>query len=280
MTAPREMTATPLNRVPPSEYLASLISDLLVQGTEGDETPRVVTQARSRQAARVIATFCAPVRAEEPRVDCPLCGAALEKSALRQWCSQFGCPYGAFMAIPPVAPPAADARPLSYDDRRDWYTDGQYASDCAPDAAADADLTALAEAARRYQIAAEAYKAQPVHSPALWVALIEAEEAYSRAIRDPATLLALLAARDEARAQVDLLAAERRELAEQVDAMSASLAKAEGERDALELVVIKAVTHLDTVAHDAAHRGDQDDEAIELAGLLTAALPTTRRDGA
>jgi hypothetical protein len=71
MTAPREMTATPLNRVPPSEYLASLISDLLVQGTEGDETPRVVTQARSRQAARVIATFCAPlasapVRAEEP----------------------------------------------------------------------------------------------------------------------------------------------------------------------------------------------------------------------
>jgi hypothetical protein len=92
--------------------------------------------------------------------------------------------------------------------------------------------------------------------------------------------LALLAARDEARAQVDLLAAERRELAEQVDAMSASLAKAEGERDALELVVIKAVTHLDQVAHDAAHRGDQDDEAIELAGLLTAALPTTRRDGA
>jgi hypothetical protein len=161
MTAPREMTATPLNRVPPSEYLASLISDLLVQGTEGDETPRVVTQARSRQAARVIATFCAPVRAEEPRVDCPLCGAALEKSALRQWCSQFGCPYGAFMAIPPVAPPAADARPRSYDERRDWYTDGQHASDCAPETAAgadatarnprtvgeDADLTALAEAA-------------------------------------------------------------------------------------------------------------------------------------
>jgi hypothetical protein len=70
---------------------------------------------------------------------------------------------------------------------------------------------------------------------------------------------ALLAARDEARKRAE---------------------KAEGERDALELVVIKAVTHLDQVAHDAAHRGDQDDEAIELAGQLTAALPTTRRDGA
>jgi chromosome segregation ATPase len=156
--------------------------------------------------------------------------------------------------------------------------DGVPVPGAPPAAVADADLTALAEAAddsvwlRSVANQIERESATPMTTMrASWGGRM-------RQIAE--RILALLAARDEARAQVDLLAAERRELAEQVDAMSAALAKAEGERDALELVVIKAVTHLDTVAHDAAHRGDQDDEAIELAGQLTAALPTTRRDGA
>ena len=57
---PPALTAEPFDRIPPAAHLASLISDLLAQGTEGDETPRCVIQARSRQAARVVATFCSP----------------------------------------------------------------------------------------------------------------------------------------------------------------------------------------------------------------------------
>jgi Tfp pilus assembly protein PilN len=118
--------------------------------------------------------------------------------------------------------------------------DGVPVPGAPPAAVADADLTALAEAA----------------DDSVWLRSVATRQHLVAAHR---IALALLAARDEARKRAE---------------------KAEGERDALELVVIKAVTHLDQVAHDAAHRGDQDDEAIELAGQLTAALPTTRRDGA
>jgi hypothetical protein len=135
--------------------------------------------------------------------------------------------------------------------------DGVPVPGAPPAAVADADLTALAEAAddsvwlRSVANQIERESATPMTTMrASWGGRM-------RQIAE--RILALLAARDEARKRAE---------------------KAEGERDALELVVIKAVTHLDQVAHDAAHRGDQDDEAIELAGLLTAALPTTRRDGA
>jgi hypothetical protein len=138
--------------------------------------------------------------------------------------------------------------------------DGVPVPGAPPAAVADADLTALAEAAaflarsRATGIPPE-FENERIGTPS-GQALLATRQHLVAAHR---IALALLAARDEARKRAE---------------------KAEGERDALELVVIKAVTHLDQVAHDAAHRGDQDDEAIELAGLLTAALPTTRRDGA
>jgi hypothetical protein len=80
----------------------------------------------------------APVRAEEPTcAHCAITVAELKASGdydedydPADDCQFCGEDIG-------VAPPAV-AR-LSYDDRRDWYTNGQYASDCAP----DADLTAL-----------------------------------------------------------------------------------------------------------------------------------------
>jgi hypothetical protein len=105
----------------------------------------------------------APVRAEEPHPEYGPCdgfgpGRACSECGKDQFSSREE--WEAWMRHP-VAPPAADARPRSYDERRDWYTDGQHASDCAPETAAgadatarnprtvgeDADLTALAEAA-------------------------------------------------------------------------------------------------------------------------------------
>jgi hypothetical protein len=134
MTAPRDtMCATPLNRIPPADYLASLISDLLLQGTEGDETPRVVMQARSQQAARVIATFCAPlasapVRAEEPT---GLCAGRL---CDKRWGD--GCPD---------VDPSLETYHLCYTAAG---TPCRCSCGSAPPAAAEAaDLTALAEAA-------------------------------------------------------------------------------------------------------------------------------------
>jgi hypothetical protein len=169
------MTAPPLNRIPHSEHLALLISDLLTQSAEGDETPRAVMQARSRQAARVIATFCAPlasapVRAEEPT---GLCAGRL---CDKRWGD--GCPD---------VDPSLETYHLCYTAAG---TPCRCSCGSAPPAAAeDADLTALRS---------EYENVLPlILRPRAHIGVLNYVNALHR------ERLALLAARDEAREDRD-----------------------------------------------------------------------------
>lgn len=59
------LTAPPLPGIPPAEYIAKLISRLLVDGNRSivDEPPedRIAAKQRAKQVARILATFCSPV---------------------------------------------------------------------------------------------------------------------------------------------------------------------------------------------------------------------------
>jgi hypothetical protein len=61
----QSMTASVLPAIPPAEYLARFINDLLLYAASGIEDESVVSRLNSRiqakQAARIIATFCSPV---------------------------------------------------------------------------------------------------------------------------------------------------------------------------------------------------------------------------
>jgi hypothetical protein len=216
----------------------------------------------------------APVRAEEPTEDIepdegpPFTNddAARLGRTLQDYfrgtltCSACGHAINA-TDTPPVAPPAADARPRSYEDAPRHQSlmgidvDDMHGSELL-DNAEDADLTALAEVARAYQDAAGRYESHPIHDASLWTAAVAAGHAYSDAMEDafkqPATLLALLAARDEARRERDGLLND-----------AADFLRAWAKYPTDSPPVYTAIGHLR--------------DAVE---TLLAALPTTRRDGA
>jgi hypothetical protein len=54
----------PLPRIPPSDYLARLINDLLTVKTD-TAIDRIAAKNTAYQAARVIATFCSPATSHQ-----------------------------------------------------------------------------------------------------------------------------------------------------------------------------------------------------------------------